>query len=144
MRSANAKLVPLPGAIDECSGTSALPKMMRQLASFGHRRLQVLLRRDGIVVNIKRTQIYRTEFAGAQADKTSGRAGPRQSRASQLHHTLQSGRRIHTLNTVDDFTRECLAIEVDSSLSDHRVARAMRSPLCAVTRRPSSWITARN
>jgi hypothetical protein len=31
-----------------------------------------------------------------------------------VHGTLASGRRIRTLNVVDDFTRECLAIEVDT------------------------------
>jgi len=30
---------------------------------------------------------------------------------------LSSGRRFRTLNVVDDYTRECLAIEVDTSLS---------------------------
>jgi putative transposase len=42
-----------------------------------------------------------------------------------VHDTLESGRRIRTLNIVDDFTRECLAIEVDTSLSGHRVARIL-------------------
>lgn len=42
-----------------------------------------------------------------------------------VHDTLQSGRRIRTLNIVDDFTRECLAIEVDTSLSGNRVARVL-------------------
>ena len=42
-----------------------------------------------------------------------------------MHDTLESGRRIRTLNIVDDFTRECLAIEVDTSLSGPRVARVL-------------------
>jgi putative transposase len=40
-----------------------------------------------------------------------------------MHDTLRTGRKIRTLNVVDDFTRECLAIEVDTSISGHRVAR---------------------
>lgn len=34
---------------------------------------------------------------------------------------LANGRKIRTLNIVDDHTRECLAIEVDTSLSGFRV-----------------------
>jgi putative transposase len=42
-----------------------------------------------------------------------------------VHDTLRTGRKIRTLNVVDDFTRECLAIEVDTSISGHRVARVL-------------------
>ena len=42
-----------------------------------------------------------------------------------VHDTLHSGRRIRTLNVVDDFTRESLAIEVDTSISGSRVARVL-------------------
>jgi putative transposase len=38
---------------------------------------------------------------------------------------LADGRRIRTLNIVDDHTRECLAIEVDTSLSGYRVCRVL-------------------
>lgn len=36
-----------------------------------------------------------------------------------------TGRRIRCLNIVDDFSRECLAIEVDTSLPGERVARVL-------------------
>ena len=39
--------------------------------------------------------------------------------------TLISGRRIRILAIVDDFTRECLALVVDTSLSGARVAREL-------------------
>jgi putative transposase len=38
---------------------------------------------------------------------------------------LYSGRRIRSLNIVDDFTRECLHIEVDSSLPSQRVIQVL-------------------
>ncbi len=38
---------------------------------------------------------------------------------------LATGRRIRILNVVDDFTRECLAAETDTSLSGLRVARVL-------------------
>lgn len=50
--------------------------------------------------------------------------------------TLASGRRFRTLNVVDDFTRECLAIEVDTSLGGARVVRVLER-LLAVRSRPS-------
>ena len=42
-----------------------------------------------------------------------------------VHDTLHNGRRIRTLNVVDDFTRESLAFEVDTSISGTRVARVL-------------------
>ena len=42
-----------------------------------------------------------------------------------MHDALESGRRFRTLNIIDDFTRECLAIEVDTSLSGMRVTRVL-------------------
>jgi putative transposase len=39
--------------------------------------------------------------------------------------TLADGRAFRTLNIVDDFTRECVAIEVDRSLPGLRVARVL-------------------
>jgi putative transposase len=40
--------------------------------------------------------------------------------------TLSSGRKLRTLNVVDDYTRECLAIEVGQSLKGHDVVRVLQ------------------
>jgi transposase InsO family protein len=45
--------------------------------------------------------------------------------------TLASGRRFRTSNLVDDFTRECLTIEVDTSLGGARVVRVLERLLLA-------------
>ena len=45
--------------------------------------------------------------------------------------TLISGRRIRILAVVDDFTRECLALVVDTSLSGARVARELDAIIAA-------------
>ena len=42
-----------------------------------------------------------------------------------VHDQLSDGRRIRMLNIVDDFTRECVEIQVDTSLSGMRVARTL-------------------
>ena len=42
-----------------------------------------------------------------------------------MHDTLYCGKRFRTLNVLDEGTRECLAIEVDSSLLSERVIRVL-------------------
>ena len=50
--------------------------------------------------------------------------------------TLASGRRFRTFNIVDDFTRECVAIEVDTSIGGARVVRVLER-LLATRGRPA-------
>ena len=121
---------------------SALRKRLEELAAerrrFGFRRLTVLLRREGIKDNVKRIlRVYRE--ANLQVRRRvkrrvalgRGNPVPAISKINErwsldfMHDTLRTGRKIRTLNVVDDFTRECLAIEVDTSLSGHRVARVL-------------------
>lgn len=107
-------------------------------ARFGYRRLHVLLEREGFVVNHKRIhRLYRA--AGLQVRR---RRRKRLTRADRVPlptpsrrlerwsmdftvDTLADGRGFRTLNIVDDFTRECVAIEVDRSLPGLRVARVL-------------------
>lgn len=42
-----------------------------------------------------------------------------------LHDQLSNGRRIRVLNVIDDFSRQCLASVVDTSISGLRVAREL-------------------
>jgi putative transposase len=107
-------------------------------ARFGYRRLHVLVGREGVAVNHKRIyRLYRA--AGLQVrrrrrkQRTRGervplpmatRRGERWSMDFTLD-TLADGRAFRTLNIVDDFTRECVAIEVDRSLPGLRVARVL-------------------
>jgi putative transposase len=107
-------------------------------ARFGYRRLHILLERDGLVVNHKRVhRIYRA--AGLQVRRrrrkrlTHGERIPLPVPVQRLERwsmdftvdTLADGRGFRTLNIVDDFTRECVAIEVDRSLPGLRVARVL-------------------
>jgi putative transposase len=107
-------------------------------ARFGYRRLHILLEREGLVINHKRVhRIYRA--AGLQVRR---RLRKRLTRAERIPlpvpdqrlarwsmdftvDTLADGRGFRTLNIVDDFTRECVAIEVDRSLPGLRVARVL-------------------
>ena len=105
---------------------------------FGYRRLGVLLRREFGALNHKRVyRLYRAEGLSVRrrSHKRVRQKGlpqlPIPTRARQhwamdfTHDTLASGRRFRTLNLIDRFTRECLAIEVDTSLPAARVVRVL-------------------
>lgn len=58
---------------------------------------------------------------------------------------LTSGRRFRCLSIVDDYTRECLAIEVDTSLPGLRVANVLeRLAEMRGLARSSQWTTDRS
>lgn len=119
----------------------SLKDRLRALAAerrrFGYRRLHVLLRREGWAVNHKRVyRIYREEglCVRRRGRKRVARercpmpalAGPNQLWALDfVSDALSWGRKIRLLTVVDAFTRESLAIEVDTSLSGVRVARVL-------------------
>lgn len=105
---------------------------------YGYRRLWVLLRREQFLVNHKRVyRLYREEGLMVQRRKRKRMCGAgrvpttsacqRNQRWSMdfVADSLASGRRIRVLTVVDDFTRECLATEVDSFLPGVRVARVL-------------------
>lgn len=109
-----------------------------QRPRFGYRRLTILLRRDGFQVNHKRIhRIYREEGLMVRRRKRKKLAAglrvvpdlpTRPNQRWSMDFTLDAlwnGRRFRTLNIVDDYTRECLAIEVDVSLPGLRVARVL-------------------
>jgi putative transposase len=121
---------------------TALRTRLRELAAqrprFGYRRLHVLLRREGITVNHKRVaRLYRAEgLAVRQRRRKSpvrvhrGRPAVPQCANEQwaldfLHDTVASGRQIRLLSVIDVYTREALALEVDTSLPGRRVVRVL-------------------
>lgn len=119
----------------------ALRRRLRELAAerprFGYRRLGVLLRREGCVVNHKRVyRLYRAERLALRRKKrkrlrreTPDR--PAATRANQswsmdfIHDAVAGRRSFRAFALVDDYTRECLAIEADWSLSGERVRRVL-------------------
>jgi len=121
---------------------AAVRARLRELASirrrFGYRRLHVLLRREGIVMNHKKLRrLYREERL--QVRRRGGRKralgtrvpmalpqGPNQRWSLDfLSDAMTDGRRFRILAIVDDFTRECLALVADTSLPGLRVAREL-------------------
>jgi putative transposase len=105
---------------------------------FGYRRLHILLRREGYVVNHKRLfRIYREERLMVR--RRGGRKRAMGTRAPMtipstpndrwsldfVSDQLLDGRRFRILAVVDDCTRECLTLVADTSLSGVRVAREL-------------------
>lgn len=107
---------------------------------FGYRRIGLLLEREGIRMNHKKLRrLYGEE--GLQVKRRRGRkraqgtrapmplpAGPNQRWSLDfLSDVFGAGRRFRILAVIDDFTRECLALIADTSLSGTRVARELET-----------------
>jgi putative transposase len=124
------------------SDDTAIRARLRELAvirrRFGYRRLHILLRREGIVMNHKKLRrLYREERL--QVRRRGGRKRALGTRAPMalpqgpnqrwgldfLSDAFADGRRFRILAIVDDFTRECLALVPDTSLPGLRVVREL-------------------
>jgi putative transposase len=117
---------------------------------FGYRRLGILLRREFGALNHKRVyRLYRLEGLAVRRRERKRRreavhphlplaTRPRQHWAMDFtHDTLECGRQFRTLNLIDRFTHECLALEVDTSLPAARVRRVL-DRVVAVAGKPQS------
>jgi putative transposase len=121
---------------------SALRERLTALAHehprFGYRRLHILLERAGEKVNHKKVQrVYRaaglcvrrirrkrlTRVALPRPELTA----PEQEWAIDfISDVAASGQRLRIFSVVDAFTRECLALEVDTSMPSRRVTRVLQ------------------
>lgn len=96
---------------------------------FGYRRIHMMLKRERMTVNHKK--VYRLYSAsGLKVRKRAGRKRAlgmsgsylKATRPNQkwsldfVHDALANGRKIRLLTIIDECTRECLKIEVDTSL----------------------------
>jgi putative transposase len=114
-----------------------LVELAREKPRFGYRRLHVLLQRRGEMVNHKRVhRVYREAGLSLRRKKRKhcvriGQPLRRSSAANQewaldfVHDAVACGRAIRVLSVVDAYTRECLALEVDTSFASRRVTRAL-------------------
>ena len=120
----------------------AVRERLRELAAerrrFGYRRLHILLRREGIRMNHKKLRrLYREErlqvrrrggrkrALGTRAPLAIPQAPNQRWSLDFVSDQLGSGRRFRILAVVDDFSRECLALVADTSLSGARVGREL-------------------
>jgi putative transposase len=123
---------------DDAALRAKLKELAKRWSRYGYRRLGVLLRRAGWAVNHKRVyRLYREENLIVRRRACKSRRGaPRavlpppgaineQWSLDFMADSLANGRRLRTLNIIDGCSRECLAIEVDTSLPGQRVVRVL-------------------
>lgn len=116
---------------------------IRDIASarvrYGYRRIYVLLRREGWKVNHKRVErLYRLEGLNLRIQGKKKRIRtlqrPDAPKATRLNESwsmdfvsdaLYNGRRFRALTIVDNFSRECLAIEADRGIRGEQVVAVL-------------------
>ena len=120
----------------------AVRARLRELAAirrrFGYRRLHILLRREGVHMNHKRLRrLYaeerlqlrrrgrRKRALGTRAPMTIPQGPNQRWSLDFVSDTLTDSRRFRILAVVDDFTRECLCLVADTSLSGMHVGREL-------------------
>ncbi|MGC2161593.1 MAG: IS3 family transposase, partial [Silvibacterium sp.] len=130
---------------------------LRELAAirrrFGYRRLHLLLDREGLHMNHKKPRrLYAAErlqvrrrggrkrALGTRAPMTLPRGPNQRWSLDFVSDTFTDSRRFRILAVVDDFTRECLCLVADTSLSGMRVARELDTVI-AERGRPSLCVS---
>lgn len=127
-----------PRARDEAELRERIRELAHRRKRFGCPRIHLMLRRDGLIINHKRTErIYREEGLSLRKRKRRKTAAmervvlPAPERPNErwsmdfVSDRLVTGRRFRALVIVDDYTRECPAIEVDTSLGGRRVVSVL-------------------
>lgn len=114
-----------------------LVEAAREEPKWGYRRLQLKLEASGMAVNHKRVyRVYREAglLIRRRRRKRLRRAGfvrpavtaPNQEWAMDfVHDAAESGRKFRVLSVIDVYTRECLALEVDTGFPGPRFTRAL-------------------
>lgn len=115
----------------------AIRRLAEQRRRWGYRRIAVRLRREGWRDNHKRiARIYREEalqvrrrkrkrISRGEREPLMQPIGPNQLWAMDFMSDVAGGRKIKLLAVIDCYTRECLRIEVDTSISGARVVRVL-------------------
>lgn len=123
----------------ECASLRArIEELAAVKRRYGYRRIHILLRREGWQVNRKRTyRLYREAGLAVRRRKrkriglVERRPLPKPAAANVswsmdfVADCLADGRKLRCLTIVDDFSRECLAIEVDTSITGRRVVAVL-------------------
>jgi putative transposase len=138
---------------DDAAARARLRELAAVRRRFGYRRLQILLRREGTHMNHKKLRrLYaeerlqvrrrggRKRALGTRAPMALPQAANRRWSLDFASDALADGRRFRILAIVDDFSRECLCLVADTSLSGKRVARELDAVI-AVRGRPLTCVS---
>ena len=128
---------------DEEGIIKRLKKIAETRRRFGCPRLHIMLRREGFMINHKRTErIYRQEgliLRIRRRKKMSSQLRTDRPIPQYPNHVwsmdfmrdnLAGGRTIKVLSVVDEYTRKCFRIEVDTSINGVRVSRVLTEIGC--------------
>jgi len=131
---------------DEAPLTQAIVSLARQFGRYGYRRVAHLLRREGWRVNHKRVErIWRAEgLKVPEKQPKRGRLWLNDGSCIRLRSEYpghvwsydfvadrtHDGRAFRTLNIIDEYTRECLAIRVSRNLTSEDVQACLTELFC--------------
>lgn len=115
--------------------TERIKKLVKKHGRYGYRRIAVMLRREGKLVNTKRVhRIWKLERLQLPSRRPKRRRyGPKGEvvkKAEYPNHVwsydfvedrTERGNKLRLLNVIDEFTRECLAIRVEPSMPATKV-----------------------
>lgn len=122
----------------DAEALSVMSRLSAEYSRYGYRRIQVFMEREGHVMSADRTyRLWRT--AGLQVPRKRPRrrvAGTRPrpqapTTANQVwaydfvFDACANGQQLKCLTVVDEYTRECLAIDVVGSIRSHRVIEVL-------------------
>jgi putative transposase len=123
---------------DDAPVRARLQELAAERRRFGYRRLGILLAREGTRLNHKKLRrLYaeeklkvrrrggRKRAVGMRAPMVLPQALNQRWSLDFVSDALTDGRRFRILAVVDDFSRKCLALVADTSLSGVRVAREL-------------------
>jgi putative transposase len=123
---------------DDAELRAAIREVAAERRRFGYRRIGVLLERRGITLNQKKLRrLYaeeklqvrrrggRKRALGTRRPMEVPKAENQRWSLDFVSDAFTDGRRFRILAVVDDFTRECIALVPDTSISGRRVAREL-------------------
>jgi putative transposase len=132
----SARYTPRPQ--DDASLAERLKELSRQRKRYGYRRAWVTLRREGKRINHKRVyRVWRAEGLSRKRPTRKRRGRPVQSVPCTathpdhvwtydfIHDACLQGRALKLLTVVDEFTRECVWIEVGRSIRAEKVQQVL-------------------
>ncbi|WP_310618648.1 IS3 family transposase [Flexibacterium corallicola] len=146
------------GRADEDQLVADMIELARQYGRYGYRRIAALLREAGWQVNDKRVErLWRREgLKVPMKQPKKGRLWLNDGSCIRLrpqyrnhvwsydfvHHRTDDGRALRTLNILDEYTRECLAIRVKRKLNASEVIDALTDLF--ILRGPPAYIRSDN
>ena len=127
---------------DDRDQRDAIKRVARERRRFGYRRINVMLHREGIYMNHKKLRRIHAEEK-LQVRRRGGRKralgtrrpmevpdGPNQRWSLDfVSDAFTDCRRFRILTVVDDFTKECVALVPDTSISGLRVTRELNKAI---------------